>query len=61
MTAVDKKYENCEDFELVDEMTKITGVKIPQAIEEIRNAEVLHKTICEPEDMQKTVENFLGL
>ncbi|MBE6014005.1 MAG: threonine synthase [Lachnospiraceae bacterium] len=61
MTAVDSKYDKLSDFELVDEMTRITGVKIPAAIEEIRTAPILHKTVCDSDKMQKTVEEYLGL
>ena len=39
------------DFELVDELSKIGNVEIPQAIEDIRSAEVLHDTVCEVDEM----------
>ena len=62
MDAIDKeKYDAMSDFELVDELSKIAQVKVPNAIEEIRSAEVLHKTVCEVEDMPKTVKGFLGI
>ena len=38
MNAVDSKYDAMGDFELVDELSRITGVKVPQAIEDIRTA-----------------------
>jgi len=49
------------DFELVDELSKIGNVTVPNAIEEIRNANILHDTVCEVEDMQKVVKKFLGM
>ena len=61
MTAIDSKYEGMDDFALIDELSKTSGVKIPQAVEEIRTAPVLHDTVCETEDMQKTVEKLLSL
>ncbi len=61
MKSIDGKYENLEDFELVDELSRIGNVKIPNAIEEIRNAQIRHNTVCEVEDMTKTVKDFLGL
>ncbi len=61
MSAVDPKYDSMSDFDLVDEMNRITGVSVPEAIEEIRKAPVLHKTVCEVSEMQKEVEKFLGL
>ena len=61
MAAIDKKYEGMDDFVLIDELSKTSGTKIPNAVEEIRSAAVLHDTICETADMQKTVEKILGL
>lgn len=61
MTAIDAKYEGMDDFALIDELSKTSGTPIPKAVEEIRSAAVLHDTVCETEDMQKTVEKILGL
>ena len=62
MDAIDKeKYDSMTDFELVDELSKIANVKVPQAIEDIRSAEVLHKTECDVEDMPKMVKAFLNI
>ena len=62
MHAIDKeKYDSMTDFELVDELSKIANVTVPQAIEDIRSAEVLHKTECDVEDMPKTVKAFLNI
>lgn len=61
MGAIDEKYQAMDDFALIDELCKTSGIKIPKAVEEIRNAPVLHDTVCETEDMQKTVEKILGL
>ena len=37
MEAIDKeKYGSMSDFDLVDELNKISGVDVPNAIEEIR-------------------------
>ena len=49
------------DFELVDELSVIANVKIPQAIEDIRTAPVLHDTVCDKTEMQQTVKNILGI
>ena len=54
-------YDAKGDFELVDELAKISGIKVPKAIEEIRTAPARHKTVCEVQDMKKTVLAFLGV
>lgn len=61
MHAIDPKYDSMTDFELVDELSGISGVKVPQAIEEIRNAPVLHDTVCETGDMCMEVRKILGI
>ena len=61
MGAIDDKYKGMDDFALIDELCNTSKVAIPNAVEEIRSAPVLHDTVCETEDMQKTVEKILGL
>lgn len=62
MDAIDKeKYDSLGDFELVDELNKLSGVKVPAAIEEIRTAPILHDIVCDKSEMQQTVEKLLGL
>ena len=62
MNAINaEKYDTMGDFELVDELSVISGVAVPNAIEEIRNAEIRHNTVCEVNEMQKVVKQFLGI
>lgn len=61
MNAIDEKYDSMTDFELVDELCKLSGIKVPQAIEDIRTAPVLHDTICDKTEMRATVEKILSL
>lgn len=61
MSAIDSKYDNMDAFALVDALNTISGVTIPNAIEEIRTAEVLHKIECDVEDMKDTVKSILGM
>ena len=61
MDSIDEKYDSMTDFELVDELNKLSGVKVPQAIEEIRTAPILHDKVCDKSEMEKTVKEILGL
>lgn len=61
MTAIDPAYDSKGDFELVDELERLSATPVPQAIEEIRSAEVIHNTVCDKEDMEKVVRQFLGI
>ena len=61
MEAIDPSYSSQSDFELVDELNKLSGVKIPQAIEDIRSAEILHDTVCDKSEMEKEVRRILAI
>lgn len=61
MNAIDAKYDSMSDFELVDELSKIANVTVPNAIEEIRTAPVLHDTVCDKSEMKEVVKSFLGI
>lgn len=61
MNAINSKYDSMGDFELADELSKIGNVKVPNAIEEIRNAKVLHNTVCEVDEMTDVVKKFLNI
>ena len=61
MNAIDASYDSQSDFALVDELARLSGVPVPQAIEDIRSAPVLHDTVCEKEDMCKEVKRILGI
>ncbi|MBR3598551.1 MAG: threonine synthase, partial [Lachnospiraceae bacterium] len=61
MNSIDAEYDKQSDFDLVDELNRLSGVKVPQAIEDIRTAPVRHNTVCDKEDMLKVVKEFLGV
>lgn len=59
MNSIDVKYDGLGEFELVDELSKISGTDVPQAIEDIKTAAVLHTRVCDKDKMQETVEDIL--
>lgn len=60
MGAIDAKYDTMSDFELTDELARLAKVAVPPAIEEIRNAPVIHEKECGAEEMKAAVRAFLG-
>ncbi len=60
MTAIDPSYASKEDFPLIDELSKLSGIPVPKAVSEIRDAEIIHKTECEKDQMMEQVEKFLS-
>ncbi len=61
MAAIAPEKADDEDFALVDALSALSKVEIPDAIAEIRTADILHKTVCEVDDMCKEVKGFLGI
>jgi len=61
MNSIDPKYDEMEDFALIDELSRIGNVAIPNAIEEIRTAPILHDKQCEIGEMKTVVKDFLGM
>lgn len=61
MTAIDDKYAEVPDFDLIDSLEVISNVQIPNAVEELRDAKVLHNLECDAEQMTETVKAILGV
>ena len=61
MSAIDSKYKGQDDFKLIEELQKVSGTEIPNAIKEIMNAEIRHNTECDVDQMEQTVKNILGV
>jgi threonine synthase len=57
--ALDPGYASDDDFDKADRLCEVSGVPIPKAVTDIRNAEILHKTICSRDEMEETVKGFL--
>ncbi len=61
LSAIDEKLVVEDDFAMVDKLSEISGVAVPNAVEEIRTAPVRHDTVVEVADMEKEVLRFLGV
>ena len=61
MSAIDPKYKGQDDFKLIEELQKVSGTELPNAIKEIVNAEIRHNTECDVNQMEQTVKNILGV
>lgn len=49
------------DLELADRLSAVADVKVPYAVESLRDAEVRHTTVCEKDEMLTEVKRFLGI
>ena len=61
MSAIDPKYKGQDDFKLIEELQKVSGTELPNAIKEIMNAEIRHNTECDVDQMEQTVKRILGV
>lgn len=49
-----------DEFSLIDELSKTTGVPIPTKIKELKDKNVIHNTVIDKQDMKNTIVDFLG-
>ena len=61
MSAIDSKYKGQDDFKLIEELQKVSGTELPNAIKEIMNAEIRHNTECDVDQMEQTVKNIISV
>lgn len=61
LKAIDSKYENMDDFELLTILSKLSNVSEPNAIKEIRKADIKHTGVCERSEMKSVVKNFMNI
>ena len=61
MNALGVSTEGKDDFTLADELSEMSGVKVPQAVETIRTAPVLHDRVVDAPDMPAAVKDILGI
>ena len=61
LDAIVSGHEGMDDFALADELSKLSNVAVPQAVEEIRNAPIVHNNICEKDEMAQVVCGFLQI
>ncbi|HJC06347.1 MAG TPA: threonine synthase [Candidatus Enterocloster excrementipullorum] len=50
-----------DEFAVVDALSGLSGTPVPQAVNEIRTAPILHSRECAPEEMENLVRNVLGV
>ena len=51
--------ENLDDFELMDELSRKTGLKVPTSIDGLKSKKVIYEGVCNKESMKNVVNDFL--
>ncbi len=61
LNALDPKQLCDDDFEMAERLSELSKTDIPAAVTSIRDAKILHNTVCTVEDMKNTVIDILSL
>lgn len=62
MEAIGKgSCEAMTDFELADELEKVSGTSVPKAVKDIQSEPIRHRTVCSPENMEQVIVDSLGV
>lgn len=61
LEAICGEQDGRDEFQVIDELCKVSGVDIPPAVEEIRNAQIRHNLECDVADMKALVSEILGV
>ncbi len=55
------KPADLDDLEMADLLSDIAKVPVPEAVNSLRGAEIRHNIVCETEEMEAKVRDFLGI
>ncbi len=61
MKSIDPGYSQPDTFELIKQLSLVSGTDIPAGIRDLETKPVLHKTVCEKSGMKREVERILGI
>ena len=61
LRAIDPALANDDDEKMIEKLSEISGVAVPDAVSAVMKADILHNTVCAVEDMQHTVTDWLGI
>jgi len=61
MKSIDPKHSGQNSFQLIKDMSRLTGAEIPKGIRDLDSRPVIHNTVCSKDEMKKHVEKILGL
>ncbi len=61
LDALETAEKEADDFDLAERLSELSGTNIPKAVEDIRQAKVLHDTVVEVSEMKEIVKKILGV
>ena len=61
LKAIDDKLPEMSDFELTDKLSTVANVEVPNAVKELKTAEIKHKKVCAVSEMKQCVLDNMGI
>ena len=59
--ALDDRSGEAEDERIAEQLSRMSGMPLPEPFLQLKRAHVRHRTVCEKDGMRAEVERFLGL
>ncbi len=61
LRSIDPAFVDDDDEKMIEKLSEISGVAVPDAVSAVLTANILHNTVCSVEDMRNTVTDWLGI
>lgn len=58
-SSIGIKTDEFDDFQLINELSRKTGLKVPKAIEDLSDRKIIHKKTCRKENMKAVISEYL--
>lgn len=59
LKAISNISDNASEFEIIDELSRISKTEIPPSISALKNKEIIHKSVYEKDDLRIGIKNFI--
>lgn len=58
-SAIGADVNGMDDFKVIEELSRASGFKIPEAVEALKSKEIVHSNKCNKNEMKQVIEKFL--
>ncbi|MGL5314048.1 MAG: threonine synthase [Peptostreptococcaceae bacterium] len=59
LKAISNISDNASEFEIIDELSRISKTEIPPSINALKNKEIIHESVYEKDDLRIGIKNFI--
>ena len=60
LSAIEGEAPDTDDFAIIDELSSLSQVPVPEAVKHLRSEKIIHTMECEKDEMKEKVEAFLS-